>query len=456
MARRWEALVARSPVLGAILTLMTGTAAAQLITLVLQIFIARVYSDVDKGLLGMYGSVTGFVITFAALRFDLAIVLPTSERAARVLTRLATRCIVLSSLLTSLTCIALARVLRDHYHHSGPLMWWLMGSGVTVFLVAQVTNLQYWLTRQGRFGAIARNRVLQSTAVAGLQLVFGLALHGGISALLLGTIVGQLLTYVGLRRRAPELSEPIGAGAPSLAEMASRYRRMPLLNGPNAVVDSLRNNGINLLIGAVSVAALGQFQLAWNILQVPVALIAGSVSQVFLKKLSDVEPGEMTPLVRYVLARALLAATVPFALLYLLAPWLFPLVFGATWVDAGHCARALTPWLLLTVLSSPVSNIFVVTETQSRLLAFAIVYCAAPLAWLWLSPWPFMTTLTVLGALMALLLVGMIAMALAVARRFDRGLTPRAEERPVATGEEAGASAAGPADEATGRGPAPA
>ena len=456
MARRWEALVARSPVLGAILTLMTGTAAAQLITLVLQIFIARVYSDIDKGLLGMYGSVTGFVITFAALRFDLAIVLPTSERAARVLTRLATRCIVLSSLLTSLTCIALARVLRDHYHHSGPLMWWLMGSGVTVFLVAQVTNLQYWLTRQGRFGAIARNRVLQSTAVAGLQLVFGLALHGGISALLLGTIVGQLLTYVGLRRRAPELSEPIGAGAPSLAEMASRYRRMPLLNGPNAVVDSLRNNGINLLIGAVSVAALGQFQLAWNILQVPVALIAGSVSQVFLKKLSDVEPGEMTPLVRYVLLRALLAATVPFALLYLLAPWLFPLVFGATWVDAGHCARALTPWLLLTVLSSPVSNIFVVTETQSRLLAFAIVYCAAPLAWLWLSPWPFMTTLTVLGALMALLLVGMIAMALAVARRFDRGLTPRAEERPVATGEEAGASAVGPADEATGRGPAPA
>ncbi|SHI28929.1 Membrane protein involved in the export of O-antigen and teichoic acid [Actinomyces denticolens] len=456
MARRWEALVARSPVLGAILTLMTGTAAAQLITLVLQIFIARVYSDVDKGLLGMYGSVTGFVITFAALRFDLAIVLPTSERAARVLTRLATRCIVLSSLMTSLTCIALARVLRDHYHHSGPLMWWLMGSGVTVFLVAQVTNLQYWLTRQGRFGAIARNRVLQSTAVAGLQLVFGLALHGGISALLLGTIVGQLLTYVGLRRRAPELSEPIGAGAPSLAEMASRYRRMPLLNGPNAVVDSLRNNGINLLIGAVSVAALGQFQLAWNILQVPVALIAGSVSQVFLKKLSDVEPGEMTPLVRYVLLRALLAATVPFALLYLLAPWLFPLVFGATWVDAGHCARALTPWLLLTVLSSPVSNIFVVTETQSRLLAFAIVYCAAPLAWLWLSPWPFMTTLTVLGALMALLLVGMIAMALAVARRFDRGLTPRAEERPVATGDEAGASAAGPADEAAGRGPAPA
>ena len=78
----------------------------------------------------------------------------------------------------------------------------------------------------------------------------------------------------------------------------------------------------------------------------------------------------------------------------------------------------------MTVLTSPISNIFVVTETQSRLLAFAIVYCAAPLAWLWLSPLPFMTTLTILGALMALLLAGMIVMALAVARRFDAGPAP--------------------------------
>ena len=64
----WHSLAQRSPVLRSILTLVSGTAASQGITLVLQIFIARVYSDVDKGLFGVYGSITGFVITFAALR----------------------------------------------------------------------------------------------------------------------------------------------------------------------------------------------------------------------------------------------------------------------------------------------------------------------------------------------------------------------------------------------------
>jgi len=287
-------------VLRSILTLVSGTAASQGITLVLQIFIARVYSDVDKGLFGVYGSITGFVITFAALRFDVTIILPDDDRSARVLQRLATRCVLVTSLLTSAVCVAGARILRDHYHHSGALMWWLMGAGVTVFLVSQITTLQYWLTRQGRFGDIARNRVLQSAAVPVCQLVMGLALHGGLPAIIIGTIAGQLVALLALHLRTPELREPLGDDAPSMRAMIHRYRKMPLLNGPNAVVDSVRNNGINLLIGAVSVAALGQFQLAWNIMQVPVALIAGSVALVFLKKLSDTEPGAMLPLVRAV------------------------------------------------------------------------------------------------------------------------------------------------------------
>lgn len=420
MGARWRGLVQRSPVLRSILTLVSGTAVSQVITFVLQIFIARVYSDVDKGLFGVYGSITGFVITFAALRFDVTIIMPDDSDSARVLQRLATRCVLVMSLLTSAACVAGARVLRDHYHHSGVLMWWLMGAGVTVFLVSQITNLQYWLTRQGRFGDIAKNRVLQSTSVPCFQLAAGLVLHGGLPAIIIGTAIGQLVALLGLHLRTPELRAPLDAGAPTMRSMAYRYRKMPLLNGPNALVDSVRNNGINLLIGAASVAALGQFQLAWNTLQVPVALIAGSVSLVFLKRLSDATPGTMLPLVRTVLWRTGLAAVAPFALLYLLAPWLFPLVFGATWHDAGYYARALTPWLFMSVMTSPISNIFIVTERQSRLLAFAVAYCVAPLTWLWISRLDMMLTAIVLGWLMAGMLAVQLVMALAVARDYDR------------------------------------
>ncbi|CAM2898364.1 oligosaccharide flippase family protein [Actinomyces slackii] len=421
LRRRWASFAQGSPVVSAIVTLVTGTAAGQIITFLLQIFIARVYSDTDKGMFGVYGSITGFVVTFAALRFDLTIILPKDDLSARVLARLSRRCIVIASLLTSLVCTAGAVLLRDHYHHSDTLMWWLMGSGITVFLVAQIANVQYWMTRKGRFGDIARNRVIQSAAVAGFQLLMGLLLHGGLAAIIIGTVIGQIITLLLLRRRAPELMAPPDPSEPTMRAMVRRYWRMPLVNGPNVLVDSIRNNGINLMIGAISLAALGQFQLAWSILQVPVALIAGSVAQVFLKKLSAVEPGDMLPLVRAVLWRAMLVSLPPFAVLYALAPWIFPVLFGATWDDAGHYARALTPWLFMNVLTSPISNIFVVTERQGRLLAFAVIYCAVPLSWLWLSPLEIMETMTVLGALMALLLAGMLGMSILTARSYDRG-----------------------------------
>ncbi len=416
---RWRSVLSTSPLLRGVLTLMSGTLLAQVITFVLQIFIARVYTDVDKGLLGIYGSITSLVITVAALRYDLAVMLPDDDRAARVVHRLATRSIVVVSLLTSLALILASHWLTVHYHHSPELSRWLMGSGVTVFLIAEATNLRYWLTRKGRFGDIARNGVVNALAIAGLQLALGVVFHGGLTALLCGTILGQLVSLVFLAVRAGD-ARTREAGEPTMRAVAARYRRMPLLNGPNALVDAVRNTGINLLIGAVAVAALGQFQLAWNILQVPVGLIAGSVGQVFLKKLSDTPRGEMRPLVVRTLVRAALAAAIPFAVLYVIAPWLFPLVFGARWDQAGYFARALTPWLYMTVLTSPISNLFVVTENQQKMLVFAIFYCVVPLAWLRFSPYALLPTITILGLLMGAMLGALVVLSVLTAAQYDR------------------------------------
>lgn len=422
--------------LAAVMTLLSGTLAAQVIGFVLQIGIARTYSATDKGLFGIYGSVASLVVTVAAARFDLSVVLPRDDDDARVLVRLAGRCVVVSSLLTSLACVAAASWVSSRYG-SAELAAWLCGSGVTVFALAQAANLQYWLTRKGRFGDIARSSVVRSLAVAGLQLVCGWAAGGGLNALIGATVVGQLIALAYVWGRGRDARAPGGPGAPTMGEMARRYRRMALLGGPNVLVDAVRNTGINLLIGSAAVASLGQFQLAWAVLQVPVALIVGSIGQVFLRTLSRTEPGRMGSLVAATMRRAVLGAAVPFGALYALAPWLFPVVFGAQWDQAGDFARSLVPWLAMMVVSSPVSNLFVVTDNQHRMLAFAVVYCAVPLAWLWLSPLDLAATVRVLGAGMAALLVVMVAMAWSCAREFDRrGGPARGADEPDRGGEE--------------------
>lgn len=417
--KRVSALFQRNPLLRHVVTLLSGNLVAQAIQLVLMIFIARLYSVEDRGLFAVYGSVTAVAISIAALRYDSAIVLPKSDALARVLHSLARRSILVCSALCSIVCLALTQWFEATYH-STELTRWLWFSGVTVFLAAEVANTVFWLTRMTRFKDMALNRVIQTLTVAGSQLLLALIFGPSLSMLLIASLVGQLITLITLGLRVKELWRPAPKPSFQLRHAAREYWRMPVFNGPNVLVDAIRNAGINLLIGGYAVASLGQFNLAWASMQMPVALLAGSIAQVFYKKLSTVRPGEMTPLIRFTATRGLALAVGPFVLIFLLAPWVFTLVFGEKWAEAGVFAQSLVPWLMMTVVTSPISTVFVVTNTQHWMLAFGVVYCVVPLLWLWLSPLPLLPSMFVLGGIMAVFLMGMLVLSLFAAARYDR------------------------------------
>ena len=177
------------------------------------------------------------------------------------------------------------------------------------------------------------------------------------------------------------------------------------------------------MIAAIfSTAMLGQFSFAWLIVQAPVALINGAVSQVYFRELTNTPRGRLRAMAASVTKRGALAGLVPFAALAALSPWLIPLIFGARWEMAGLIVTILCPWLYVNLVTSPVSNIFVVTETQQVSLGFSLVFAAVPLGLLglagWLG-WGILMTCGVLSAAMTVMLVVFIGLALQVAARFD-------------------------------------
>lgn len=418
------ALLRRSTFLNNVLTLVTGTAIAQAVGIALAIPLARLYTPSDFGHFAIFSSISAFAATIASLRYDLAIVLPKSDSVAKQVRRLARRCILLTSILTSLICIVGADWVGKTYQ-SRPLTICLFFAGISVYEVAELSNVQYWLTRKTEYKLIAQNRVIQTTGVAVLQLGF-FFLFPSVVGLFLGTITGQALALMLLLwNTRKDLRLDKGENLPSLRELAVRYRKMPLLNGPNVMVDALRNNGMNLIVGLSGAGVLGQFSKAQGILQVPMGFITASVTQVFYQRMAIVKPGEMLPLVKNVTKKLTVFAIPVFTLVFILAPWLFVFLFGPQWDQAGYYARALTPWILVTVLTSPISNIFIVTETQERMLVFAIFYCAVPLAILFFSPLAMLTTVVIMSLTMAAMLLFMLAMAFKVAKKFDLGLLTR-------------------------------
>ncbi|HJG51882.1 MAG TPA: oligosaccharide flippase family protein [Brachybacterium faecium] len=414
-----QKLVKRYPTLRHVMVLLTGTAISQVVVMAVSTITARLFTPEAFGQFAVFGSLTAIATTIASMRLDMTIMLPEDDDEARRIARVATYSNLAVAGLFTLAALLLRDLVIAQYGDPELASWLVMG-GFTVFFVAQATMMQFWFNRKTDYRTISLNRVQQSIGSAGGQLGFGLLGLRTLPGLIFGTLIGQAFAFVNLRLRAKSLFRPLPEGTTSGMELVRRYKKMPLLNMPTALVDSLRTNGITLLIGTVALGAVGQFNLAWRILQVPIGLINSAISQVFFQKLARVRPGEMLPLVRATILRSLLITLVPFGLIYLVAPWMFTLVFGPQWDMAGEFARALTPWLAMQLVTSPISTVFVVTDNQQWMLGFSIVFCAAPLSLLYFSPLPLLETVFWLGLLMAGMLALMLLMSLLAARGYDR------------------------------------
>ena len=402
-----------------ILALMSGTALAQVVVLAMMPFLSRLYTPEQFGVLASFGSVVAIIAAVATLKYDMAVMLPESDEAAKTLTRVARWVSFTLCFIGTVVIVIIAPWVADLIN-SPSVAPWLALAGVSAFTLTEIAILTYWLNRKSCYKEIATNRVLQSGTTAASQLALGFVKPLGAGGLIIGTILGQIVSIFALRKKTPELREGSKAPFAEHTRLMRRYRNMPLFNAPTALIDAVRMNGINLLIAAVSVSALGQFSMAWKLVEVPAALISAALAQVFFQHFSVVERGHMLQSVISSIKKSALFGVVPFALVWVLSPWLFPFVLGSAWGDAGHYAQALVPWLFMNLITSPISTIFVVTERQHISLIFSILFTAVPFAVILLLRDSIMTAVFVMGGAMAVMLCIYIVLAIAVARRFDQ------------------------------------
>ena len=419
-----------------VLTLMTGTASAQVLQFISMIFVGRLFTAAEYGVYVLVMSAVNATVPIAAGRYELTILLPRSDNDARQLLRLCTWINAAISVVTIGVMFWLspwlAHLLTDQSQADAAgiessLRFWLYFVGPMVFLVTQWIVMSYWLTRTKNFRQVARNKIHQSVSVSGLQIGTGLV-GMGVSGLVLATIAGYAASLTNLLRKTRGQYGFTGP-ARSKKELAKDYIKMPTLNGPNALIDSIRLNGINVLVGANYAAGpVGQFGMAWRLVQAPMGLINAAVAQVFFQRLATVKRGQMTRVVRNAIVRSAVVGIVPFALIWALGPWILPLVLGQNWQLAGDISRVLVPWLYLNFMTSPISTLFVTVRRQFTMLLFSIAYMVVPLSILGFFAGDLLETLAWVSWAMAGLLVVFLALALLVSWQYDRGFGLRADE----------------------------
>jgi O-antigen/teichoic acid export membrane protein len=113
--------------------------------------------------------------------------------------------------------------------------------------------------------------------------------------------------------------------------------------------------------------------LAMRAMAIPMGLIGGAISQVYLSRSSDeMRAGQLAPFTLKIIAGLMRTGVGPLMFLGIVAPMLFPLLFGASWQRAGEMVAWMTPWFVMQFLSSPVSMSLHVTGHQRMAMVLQI------------------------------------------------------------------------------------
>ncbi len=354
-----------------------GNVTAKLIGIIAAPIITRLYTPEDYGIFSVFLSVVGVVGSLATLRYAVTIPIAKEEKLADNILKL---CFLITLSLSIVWFIGIALfgkffTVQFSAEQLQPYLWLMP----VVFLGKGVYEaLNNWAVRTRKFRLITRTKVSQGVSSAGVKISLG-AMGVTPLGLFLGHIAqeaaGITSLFSKLVQLKPELLKTFSWSGIKYA--AKRYKKFPLVQSWSQLLLALGTQLPVLLIGAFyGVEVVGIFGLAQNMINMPMDLIGQSVAQVYYAEISKYgknNPKKIYKLSVSIIKKLFWVGLIPIGLLIAFGPWVFKLVFGPEWLDAGVYARFLSILILTRFISSPIANIFNVYEKQSLQLTLNIV-----------------------------------------------------------------------------------
>lgn len=352
-----------------------GAGASQIVTLVAIPVVTRLYTPADFGAASFFLAIASVITPVASLRYEQAIALPGEDAKGERLTHLA-----LLSAAAIAGAIALGLVLFDSVfglagaaRGLGRVLYLLP---VYVLAAAAATILAARLTRYGVFRLISGSGVAAASTVSGTRVGLGVAAGSSVTALVLGSLLGEIARVAAMIPRSREgLASVVPLRAAELRRVGTEFSDFPRLSAPTGLLNAFaRGLPVLALTFLFGPAVVGIYALAAQALRLPLDFAAEATRRVFLQRAAQTHNrgGSLTgPYLGLTVALFVLGA-VPLAVLALFAEEVFALVFGTQWTGAGAYARALLPWLCTVMPLAPANALFFVARRLGWWLGFQV------------------------------------------------------------------------------------
>lgn len=266
---------------------MSGTIVAQVINILIAPLLSRIYAPSAFGVFAVYTSILSILGVVAALRFELAILIPKSKRAATQIFYLATLLVVIMTIFT-LIVVALF-----HYEIAELLggkeyifMIWCLP--ISVFVLGLFKTLNQLITRFKEFKSLSYSQMNRSGASASVQISSGFYLSNP-SGLIAGQIIGQTVAVLYMIRKLNHKKYlSLNINLKRMQVLFKKYKQFAMFSAPQALLNSMSQNILVLLLALFfSSTIVGYYALCERILKIPLRMIGQSLRQVFYQKASE-------------------------------------------------------------------------------------------------------------------------------------------------------------------------
>lgn len=356
--------------------LISGTALAQLIPILLQPVLRRYFSPDTFGAYSVYTSLIGILIVISSFRYELAIILPDNDKEAAAVFYLAVILNFIFNIFLILVIflwkikILLFLNLPDKF----AIYLYLVPLGTFLFSLYQ--SLNYWLIREKRFLPISLNKFIRRGFEGGAQLTFKFAKVS--NGLIYGDLIGHISNICSGIYQGMRSGLSISLFSPrKIMYVLYRYSDYPKFNIVPAFMSAC-----SYLLPAIMINKFyspentGYFDLSKLLLSIPLALIATSISNVLLQQISEKDKSKIS-IRRDLISMFYLVALVSvleIGTIMFFAEDIFRIFFGPKWIFSGTISKIMVWAFTFNFIVSSFSSIFISLNKIKLLSAWQVLY----------------------------------------------------------------------------------
>jgi O-antigen/teichoic acid export membrane protein len=341
-------------------TLISGTTFAQAFSVVIYIVLSRIYTEEDFGVFGLYMNILNITVIFSTAKYELAILLPKSEKDSVNLLGLSSLISVVVSLLLLIVVVTMNDLICQ-WLGSDQISVWLYFIPLSTMMVGWFTSFRNYSNRLKNYRLIAGANIGQSISNSLLKLGLGLILSGA-AGLIFGALFGQVagfLVFLIVHWRL-SASKAVWLKWSEMIRLGKQYILFPKYNMWQGLINNLSGAfPVFILSSYFSTATAGYYTFGYMILYRPVNLVANAFYQVMFQRSAEKKHGNnsIRPEILMFLKRTAQVLVVPFIAAGIFFPEIFAFIFGDKWIEAGRYAQILLPWIFMVSLVMPLSFI---------------------------------------------------------------------------------------------------